>query len=76
MTSNIQTRSRLEVVVAAVAIVAVSRLVFWIAQGFPTMCNRVAACPGRDVRVVPALLFGGAILAPLIAVILMSSVRS
>ena len=46
------------------------------AQGFPTVCNLVAPCPGRDVRVVPALLFGGLMLAPLVAVILMSSVRS
>ncbi|WP_147364377.1 hypothetical protein, partial [Cryobacterium melibiosiphilum] len=76
MTSNIQTRSRLGVVFPAVAIVGVTWLVFWMAQGFPTMCALVAPCPGRDVRVVPALLFGGSMLAPLVAVILSSSVRS
>ena len=40
------------------------------------MCNLVAPCPERDVRVAPALLFGGMMLAPLAAVILMSVVRS
>jgi len=76
MTSNTQIRSRLGVVLSAVAIVAVTWLVFWMAQGFPTMCNLVAPCPDRDVRVVPALIFGGVMLAPLVAVILMSFVRS
>ena len=40
------------------------------------MCNLVAGCPERDVRVAPALMFGGMMLAPLAAVILMSVVRS
>jgi hypothetical protein len=59
-----------------VAIVVITWLVFWMAQGFPTMCNLVAPCPERDVRVAPALLFGGIMLTPLAAVILMSVVRS
>jgi hypothetical protein len=46
MTSNIQTRSRLGVVFPAVVIVAVAWLVFWMAQGFPTMCNLVARAQG------------------------------
>lgn len=69
-------KTRLGLVLPAVAIVVVTWLVFWMAQGFPTMCNLVAPCPGRDVRLAPALLFGGMMLAPLIAVILMSFVRS
>ncbi|WP_146070968.1 hypothetical protein [Cryobacterium sp. Y57] len=76
MTSNIRMKTRLGLVLPAVAIVVVTWLVFWMAQGFPTMCNLVAPCPGRDVRVAPALLFGGMMLAPLAAVILMSVVRS
>ena len=67
---------RLGWVLPAVAIVVVTWLVFWMAQGFPTMCALVTPCPGRDVRVAPALLFGGMMLAPLLAVILMSFVRS
>ena len=46
------------------------------AQGFPTACNLLDPCPGREVRVAPALLFGGMMLAPLAAVILMSVLRS
>jgi hypothetical protein len=76
MISNIRLKTRLGLVLPAVAIVVITWLVFWMAQGFPTMCNLVAPCPERDVRVAPALLFGGIMLAPLAAVILMSVVRS
>lgn len=69
-------KNRQDLVLPAVAIVVVTWLVFWMAQGFPTICNLVAPCPGRDVRVAPAFLFGGMMLAPLGAVILMSFVRS
>jgi hypothetical protein len=40
------------------------------------MCTLVAPCPGREVRVAPALFFGGMMLASLAAMILMSVVRS
>ncbi|WP_140425608.1 hypothetical protein [Cryobacterium sp. N19] len=76
MTSNIRLKNRLELILPGVATVVVTWLVFRMAQGLPTMCNLVAPCPGRDVRVAPALLFGGMMLAPLAAVILMSVVRS
>ena len=76
MTSHIRSKSRLGLVFPAVAIVVVTWLVFWMARGFPTACNLVAPCPGREVRVAPALLFGGMMLAPLAAVILVSVVRS
>ena len=76
MAPSIRLRSRLGLVLPAVAIVVVTWLVFWMAQGFPTVCNLVAPCPGREVRVAPALLFGGMMLAPLAAVILMAVVRS
>ena len=68
--------TRLGWVLPAVAIVVVTWLVFWMAQGIPGVCALVAPCPGRDVRVAPALLFGGIMLAPLTAVIVMFFVRS
>ena len=76
MTSRKQTRTRLGVWLPSVAIVAMSWLIFWMTQGFPVACNLVGPCPSRDVRVAPALLYGGMMLAPLIAVILSSLVRS
>jgi len=76
MTSRKQTKNRLGMWLPSVAIVVVSWLIFWMAQGFPTVCNLVNPCPSRDVRVAPALLYGGLMLVPLIAVILMSLVRS
>ena len=76
MTSNIWLKSRLGLVLPAVGIVVVTWLIFWMAQGIPTACNLVAPCPERDVRVAPALLFGGMMLAPLAAVILMLVVHS
>ena len=76
MPSDVKTRNRLGVVLPAVAIVAVAWVVFWMAQGLPTACALVAPCPGPAVRVIPAVFFGGLMLAPLIAVILMSFVRS
>ena len=75
MPSAVMTRNRLGVVLPAVGIVAVAWVVFWLAQGLPTACALVAPCPGPDVRVMPAVFFGGLMLAPLIAVILMSFVR-
>ena len=54
----------------------VTWLVFWMAQGFPVACNLLDPCPGREVRMAPALLFGGMMLAPLAVVILMSVLRS
>jgi hypothetical protein len=76
MTSRKQTKARMGMWLPSVAIVGVSWLIFWMAQGFPTMCSLVNPCPNRDVRVAPALLYGGLMLAPLIAVIVMSLVRS
>jgi hypothetical protein len=76
MTSGIQTKPRFRIWLPAVAIVVVTWLIFWMAQGFSTICILVGPCPGRDVRVAPALLFGGIMLAPMTAVILMSLVRS
>ncbi|MBC7596995.1 MAG: hypothetical protein H7288_24270 [Kineosporiaceae bacterium] len=76
MTPRKQTKTRLGMWLPSVAIVVISWLIFWMAQGFPMACNLVSPCPSPDVRVAPALLYGGMMLAPLIAVILMSLVRS
>ena len=76
MTSRKQTSARLGMWLPSVAVVVMSWLIFWVTQGFPMACNLVGPCPSRDVRVAPALLCGGMMVAPLIAVILMSLVRS
>ena len=76
MTAHIRLKSRLRLVFPAVGLVVVTWLVFWMAQGFPTACNLLDPCSGREIRVAPALLFGGMMLAPLSAVILMSVLRS
>ena len=76
MTSRKPTRTRLGMWLPSVAIVVVSWLIFWMTQGLPLACNLVGPCPSRDVRVAPALLYGGMMLAPFIAVILMSFLRS
>ena len=76
MTSGVQAKTRFRILLPAVVIVVVTWLIFWMAQGFSTICILMGPCPGRDVRVAPALLFGGIMLAPMTAVILMSLVRS
>ena len=76
MTSGSQMKPRFRIWLPAVAIVAVTWLIFWMAQGFSTACILVGPCAGREVRVAPALLFGGMMLAPMTAVILMSLARS
>ena len=76
MTAHIRLKSRLRLLFPAVGIVVVTWLVFWMAQGFPVACNLLDPCPRREVRVAPALLFGGMMLAPLAVVILMSVLRS
>ncbi|MBX0301304.1 hypothetical protein K2F54_15125 [Cryobacterium sp. 1639] len=76
MTSGVQANTRFRILLPAVVIVVVTWLIFWMAQGFSTICILMGPCPGRDVRVAPALLFGGIMLAPMTAVILTSLVRS
>lgn len=43
----------------AVAILLVTWVALWAAQGIPTLCALASPCPAPDVRVAPALLFGG-----------------
>ena len=59
----------------AVGILLAGWLLMWLAQGIPTVCALVAPCPAPDVRVAPALLFGGLMVAPAAVLLLTSSTR-
>lgn len=39
-------------------------VLMWLAQGIPTLCAPVNPCPEPDVRVAPALWFGGLMMIP------------
>ncbi len=60
----------------AVGILLATWLLMWLAQGIPTLCVLANACPAPDVRVAPALLFGGLMIVPTSVLILTSSGRS
>jgi hypothetical protein len=55
---------------SAVAILLVSWAVLWAAQAIPTLCALASPCPAPDVRVAPALLFGGLMLVPTVVLLL------
>lgn len=57
-------------VLPAVCILLAAWLLMWLAQGVLTVCALAYPCPAPDVRVAPALLFGGLMLAPAAALIL------
>lgn len=38
-----------------------------LAQGIPTTCSLIGPCPAPDVRLAPAVLYGGLMLVPLFA---------
>lgn len=46
-------------VLPAVCILLATWLLLWLAQGVGTVCALAYSCPEPDVRVAPALLFGG-----------------
>lgn len=48
----------------AIGILLATWLLMWLAQGVPTLCALAHPCPAPDVRVAPALLFGGLMLVP------------
>ncbi|WP_313354948.1 hypothetical protein [Microbacterium sp.] len=54
----------------AIGILLATWLLMWLAQGIPTLCLLASPCPAPDVRVAPALLFGGLMLVPTVALIL------
>ncbi|WP_347123047.1 hypothetical protein [Microbacterium sp. SY138] len=47
------------------AILFVTWAALWAAQYMPTLCALASPCPAPDVRVAPALLFGGLMLVPM-----------
>lgn len=76
MTLRIQKRSRLGLWLPAVSIVFITWLIFGMAQEFPRACILTGPCPREDARAGPALLFGGMMLAPLLAIIITSIFRT
>ena len=57
-------------VLPAISILLATWLLMWLAQGVPTLCALANPCPPPDVRVAPALLFGGLMLVPASVLIL------
>lgn len=51
-------------VLPAVVILLLTWVALWAAQGVPTLCALASPCPAPDVRVAPAVLFGGLMLVP------------
>ncbi|MBS1699526.1 MAG: hypothetical protein JST25_14110 [Actinobacteria bacterium] len=56
----------------AICILLATWLLMWLAQGIPTLCALANPCPAPDVRVAPAMLFGGLMLVPAAALVLIS----
>ncbi|MDQ1083763.1 hypothetical protein QE392_002763 [Microbacterium proteolyticum] len=57
-------------VLPAIGVLVATWIVMWRAQSIPTLCALANPCPPEDVRVAPALLFGGLLLVPTVALIL------
>lgn len=66
-------RQSLAKMLPAVAIVLVTWAIMWLAQGISTLCSLASPCPAPDVRVAPALLFGGLMLVPTAVLLLTAS---
>lgn len=47
-------------------------LLMALAQGIPTLCALAMPCPAPDVRVAPALIYGGLMLLPVLAIVWVS----
>lgn len=56
-------------VLPAVAILLATWLLMWWAQGIPALCALANPCPAPDVRVAPALGFGGLMLVPVLVIV-------
>ena len=50
--------------IPAIGVLIATWLLMWLAQGVPTVCALAYPCPADDVRVTPALTFGGLMLVP------------
>jgi len=59
----------------AIGILLATWMFMWLAQGVPTLCALAYPCPAPDVRVAPALLFGGLILVPAAVLVVTASAR-
>jgi|GEM_PF-1802859 len=57
-------RERVREVVPAIAMLLAGWAAMWLMQGLPTLCALARPCPDEDVRVAPALAFGGLMLLP------------
>jgi len=57
-------------VLPAIGILLVTWLLMWLAQSAPTLCALANPCPAPDVRVAPALLFGGSMIVPTVVIVL------
>ena len=57
-------------VLPAIGILLATWVLMWLAQGIPTLCALANPCPAPDVRVAPALWFGGFMIVPTVALIL------
>ena len=57
-------------VLPAVCILLATWLLLWFSQGVAGVCALAYQCPAPDVRLAPALLFGGLMLVPTVALIL------
>ncbi|UAJ78247.1 hypothetical protein IT072_13325 [Leifsonia sp. ZF2019] len=57
-------------VVPALCILLTTWVLLWLAQSVPTVCALAYPCPDPDVRVAPALLFGGLMLVPTASLLL------
>lgn len=54
----------------AIVILLATWVLMWLSQGIPTLCALANPCPAPDVRVSPALLFGGLMIVPTMVLIL------
>lgn len=59
-------------ILPALGLLFVTWLLMWLAQGLPTVCALAFPCPPPDVRVAPALIFGGLMLVPMLALLMIS----
>lgn len=59
-------------ILPALGVLLVTWLLMWLAQGIPTVCALAFPCPEPGVRVAPAVLFGGLMLVPMLALLLTS----
>ncbi len=62
----------LRVLLPSVIVTLVTWVLLASAQGIPTVCALARSCPSPDVRLAPALLYGGLMLVPLLAIAFVS----